>query len=139
MLSIKNLGQAVRPIILGCVAIASMAFTTVDSGVSGSRGYSGRPKEAGSSAATTISVGNLDHNVTQDELRAAFQSYGEVTCVEILRDPDTGQPRGFGFVFMPNYDAAQKAIAGLNGTQMGQRKINVKEAEPRKEGPCAGS
>lgn len=78
-----------------------------------------------------IYVGNLDFNVTEDELRQAFSSYGQVDNVTILKDRDTGQPRGFGFVEMANDEEADKAINGMNGAQLGSRAINVNEARPK--------
>lgn len=80
-----------------------------------------------------IYVGNLDYNVTEDELRGAFAAYGQVENVTIMRDRDTGQPRGFGFVEMANDEEAEKAIAGTNGTQLGNRNLNVNEARPKTE------
>jgi RNA recognition motif-containing protein len=80
-----------------------------------------------------IYVGNLDYNVTEQELRAAFEAYGQVDNVTILRDRDTGQPRGFAFVEMANDEEADKAISGTNGTQLGSRALNVNEARPRAE------
>ena len=68
-----------------------------------------------------IYVGNLDFNVSEDELRQAFAAYGQVDTVTILKDRDTGQPRGFGFVEMANDEEAEKAINGINGTQLGSR------------------
>ena len=80
-----------------------------------------------------IYVGNLDYNVTEQDLRTAFEAYGKVDNVSILRDKQTGQPRGFGFVEMGSDEEAQKAIAGTNGTQLGGRAISVNEARPRAE------
>lgn len=82
-----------------------------------------------------IYVGNLDYNVTEQDLRTAFEAYGQVDNVTIMRDRDTGQPRGFAFVEMANDEEAQKAIAGTNGTQLGNRNINVNEARPKTERP----
>jgi cold-inducible RNA-binding protein len=78
-----------------------------------------------------IYVGNLDFNVSEDELRQAFAAYGQVDNVTILKDRDTGQPRGFGFVEMANDEEAEKAINGINGTQLGSRALNVNEARPK--------
>jgi cold-inducible RNA-binding protein len=80
-----------------------------------------------------IYVGNLDYNITEQDLRAAFEAYGQVDNVTIMRDRDTGQPRGFAFVEMANDEEAQKAITGTNGTQLGARNINVNEARPKTE------
>jgi RNA recognition motif-containing protein len=78
-----------------------------------------------------IYVGNLDFKVTEDELRQAFNAYGQVDNVTILKDRDTGQPRGFGFVEMANDEEAERAIQGMNGAQLGSRTLNVNEARPR--------
>lgn len=80
-----------------------------------------------------IYVGNLDYKVTEQDLRDAFEAYGKVDNVTILRDRDTGQPRGFAFVEMANDEEAQKAITGTNGSQIGSRAVNVNEARPRTE------
>ncbi len=80
-----------------------------------------------------IYVGNLDYGVTEDQLRAAFEAYGQVDKVTLIRDRDTGQPRGFGFVEMASDSEAQNAIQSLNGSQVGGRAITVNEARPRVE------
>ena len=80
-----------------------------------------------------IYVGNLDYNVTEDELRQAFGAYGQVDNVTIVKDRDTGQPRGFGFVEMSNDEEAENAINKVNGTQLGSRALNVNEARPKTE------
>jgi len=80
-----------------------------------------------------IFVGNLSFNTNEDELRQAFESYGQVERVSILTDRDTGRSRGFGFVEMANNDDGEKAIAALNGSQFGGRTINVNEARPKTE------
>src|SRR5690242_20954343 len=81
-----------------------------------------------------IYVGNLDFNVSEDELRQAFAAYGQVDNVTILKDRDTGQPRGFGFVEMANDEEAEKAINSMNGYQLGARALNVNEARPKTGG-----
>jgi RNA recognition motif-containing protein len=78
-------------------------------------------------------VGNLPYQTTEDELQSAFGSYGAVDRVSIVRDRDTGQPRGFAFVEMPNSTEAEKAIAGMNGREMNGRALNVNEARPRED------
>ncbi len=80
-----------------------------------------------------IFVGNLDFNVSEDELRNLFASYGQVDRVTILTDRDTGRSRGFGFVEMTNGEDGEKAIAALNGTQLSGRTLNVNEARPKAE------
>jgi RNA recognition motif-containing protein len=82
---------------------------------------------------TNIFVGNLSYQTSQEDLEAAFAAYGTVERVSIVRDRDTGQPRGFAFVEMTNAQEASKAIAGLNGKEMNGRALNVNEARPREE------
>jgi len=78
-----------------------------------------------------IYVGNLDYQLTEDNLKAAFQAYGDVESVRIITDRDTGRPKGFGFIEMPEKEEALKAIEALNGTELGGRKITVNESRPR--------
>jgi cold-inducible RNA-binding protein len=80
-----------------------------------------------------IFVGNLSFNTNEDELRQMFEAYGQVDRVSIMTDRDTGRSRGFGFVEMTNNDDGEKAIAALNGSQVGGRTINVNEARPKAE------
>jgi RNA recognition motif-containing protein len=86
-----------------------------------------------------IYVGNLDFRCTEDELRALFEAYGKVDKVAIMRDQDSGQSRGFAFAEMSNDEEGEKAIAGLNGSLMEGRNLNVNEARPKRERtPSAG-
>jgi cold-inducible RNA-binding protein len=80
-----------------------------------------------------IFVGNLSFNTNEDDLRQAFEAYGQVDRVSIMTDRDTGRSRGFGFVEMTNNEDGEKAIAALNGSQLGGRTINVNEARPKAE------
>src|SRR5246500_5532340 len=80
-----------------------------------------------------IFVGNLSFNTNEDELRRLFESYGQVDRVSILTDRDTGRSRGFGFVEMASSEDGEKAIAALNGAQIGGRTLNVNEARPKPE------
>ena len=80
-----------------------------------------------------IFVGNLSFNTNEDELRQAFEAYGQVDRVSIMTDRDTGRSRGFGFVEMNSSEDGEKAIAALNGAQIGGRTINVNEARPKAE------
>ena len=80
-----------------------------------------------------IFVGNLAFTATADEVRQLFEGYGVVDTVRLLNDRETGQPRGFGFVEMPNATEAQAAIAGLNGKDLGGRPLTINEARPREE------
>jgi len=78
-----------------------------------------------------IYIGNLSFNTTEDQLRQAFESFGEVSSVNIITDKFSGKPRGFAFVEMSNQDEANAAITGLNGQDMDGREMNVNEARPR--------
>lgn len=78
-----------------------------------------------------IYVGNLSPKTSEDELRAAFEEFGEVDSAKIIKDNFTGKSRGFGFVEMPNQAQAQAAIAGLNGRDVGGSALTVNEARPR--------
>ncbi len=80
-----------------------------------------------------IFVGNLSFNTNEDELRQLFEGYGQVERVSILTDRETGRSRGFGFVEMASNEDGDKAIAALNGSQVGGRTINVNEARPKTE------
>jgi uncharacterized membrane protein YgcG len=80
-----------------------------------------------------IFVGNLDFNTSEEELRQMFEAHGQVDRVSIMTDRDTGRSRGFGFVEMTNTEEGDKAIAALNGTQVGGRTLNVNEARPKVE------
>jgi cold-inducible RNA-binding protein len=85
-----------------------------------------------------IFVGNLSFSVTEAVLRSLFEKYGSVESVNIVTDRDSGQPRGFGFVEMPNDAEAAKAINGLNGKDVEGRTLNVNEARPKAEGSRGG-
>jgi RNA recognition motif-containing protein len=80
-----------------------------------------------------IFVGNLALTTTEEELRQLFEPYGSVERVQIMTDRETGRPRGFGCVEMPDARAARAAIAGLQGTPLGGRTLSVNEARPREE------
>lgn len=81
-----------------------------------------------------IFVGNLSYQTTQEDLHAAFAAYGSVERVNIVTDRDTGQARGFAFVEMTESQAAQTAIAQLNGADLHGRTLNVNEARPKPTG-----
>jgi cold-inducible RNA-binding protein len=80
-----------------------------------------------------IFVGNLDFNTSEEELRQLFEVHGQVDRVSIMTDRDTGRSRGFGFVEMASAEDGEKAIAALNGSQVGGRTLNVNEARPKPE------
>jgi RNA recognition motif-containing protein len=78
-----------------------------------------------------IFVGNLSFGATEDAVRALFEAHGTVDRVSIVTDRETGQPRGFGFVEMANDAEAERAIAALNGQELGGRTLNINEARPK--------
>jgi RNA recognition motif-containing protein len=78
-------------------------------------------------------VGNLSYRLTEDELRQAFEEYGQVSSCTIIKDRATGESKGFGFLEMPNRDEAEQAMQSLNGRDLKGRKLNVNEARPRTE------
>ena len=85
-----------------------------------------------------IYVGNLDFKSTEDELRLAFEAFGQVNKVTIVTDRDTGQRRGFAFVEMANDAEGANAIAGLAGATLGEKSLLVSEARPKRENPGFG-
>ena len=80
-----------------------------------------------------IYVGNLSYSTNDDELRAAFEQFGEVVEARVAIARYTERSRGFGFVEMPDGGQAQSAIEGLNGTDLAGRTLNVNEARPRED------
>ena len=85
-----------------------------------------------------IYVGSLPYKATEEDLRKAFEAFGQVETVKIIKDRYSGESKGFGFIEMPNKNEAQSAIEGLNGRELKGRKINVNEARPRSEGYSGG-
>jgi len=85
-----------------------------------------------------IYVGNLANQATEDDLRKAFEAFGQVESANIIKDKFSGESRGFGFVQMPSKQEALKAIEQMNGTDLMGRTINVNEARPRAERPGGG-
>ena len=82
-----------------------------------------------------IYVGNLSYRTTEDELRTAFEAYGAVSSTSIIRDRDSGQSKGFGFVEMGSEAEAQAAIQGAHGQNYGGRDLVVNEARPMEPRP----
>ena len=80
-----------------------------------------------------IYVGILSYSTNDDELRSAFEQFGEVVEAHVAIDRYTERSRGFGFVEMPDGGQAQSAIEGLNGTDLAGRTLNVNEARPRED------
>ena len=82
-----------------------------------------------------IYVGTLPYSTTAEELQEVFAAFGEVSAARIVNDRETGRPKGFGFVDMPNDAEARAAIEALNGNDIGGRKAVVNEARPREARP----
>ncbi len=80
-----------------------------------------------------VFVGNLSDETNEDNLRQAFESYGQVGSVTIVRDVVTGKSRGFGFVIMPSMNEAQNAIEKINGKDLRGQKINAEKARTKKK------
>jgi RNA recognition motif-containing protein len=85
-----------------------------------------------------IFVGNLDFNVTENDLQDAFAAHGTVVEANVVTDRTTSRPRGFAFVTMSSPEEGQKAIAALNGKELGGRALVVNLARPREEGSRGG-
>jgi RNA recognition motif-containing protein len=80
-----------------------------------------------------IYVGNLPYSLTEDDLKAAFSEFGEVSSASIIMDKMSGQSKGFGFVEMPDNSEADQAIKALNESALNGRNIKVNQARPRGE------
>ncbi len=78
-------------------------------------------------------VGNLSYKTTEDELRDLFSQAGDVTDVVIIKDRDTGNSKGFGFVTMDSQESANAAVQQFNGYSLGNRELKVNPARPREE------
>src|SRR5579862_6400755 len=85
-----------------------------------------------------IYVGNLNFGTTEQTLRSLFEQYGTVNRVNLMTDRDTGQPKGFALVEMPNDEEARKAMSAINGTDVGGRTLAVNEARPKTDRPGGG-
>ena len=78
-----------------------------------------------------IYIGNMSYETTEEQLRQAFQGFGEVSTVKVITDRESGQPKGFAFVEMPTATEANAAISRLNGSDMNGRVLNVNQAKPK--------
>ncbi len=78
-----------------------------------------------------IYVGNLSYKATEEDIRQVFEPFGQVSSAAIIKDKYSRQPRGFGFVEMPERAEAQAAIENLNGKDLLGQPMNVNEARPR--------
>jgi RNA recognition motif-containing protein len=84
-------------------------------------------------------VGNLPHSTTESELRNVFEVHGPVEKITMVTDRDTGRSRGFAFVEMASATEADKAVAALNGTDLGGRTLTINEAKPKTDRPRGGN
>lgn len=91
----------------------------------------GEPWLIGVDAYVKIYVGNLSFRATDEDLRAAFEPYGEVVSARVIKDKETGRSRGFGFVEMPNQEQGNSAIEKVNNTEIVDRAVRVNEAQER--------
>ena len=85
-----------------------------------------------------IYVGNLSYETTEEDLKIAFEPFGKIDSVKIIKDSDSGRSKGFGFVEMASKVEGQSAIDGLNGKELKGKAINVNEARPRTESRGGG-
>lgn len=83
-------------------------------------------------------VGNLPHSTTESELRSLFEPHGQVEKISLVTDRETGRSRGFAFVEMTDSGEAEKAIAALNGSELGGRALKINEARPKTDRPRGG-
>jgi len=86
-----------------------------------------------------IYVGNLSPEVTEDDLREAFETYGQISSAKVIKDRFTGEPRGFGFIEMPDQQEARAAMEALNGSELKGKAIIVNEARSRTDKRRRGS
>jgi cold-inducible RNA-binding protein len=86
----------------------------------------------------SIFVGNMSFQTTESALQELFKPFGQVTRIHLPADRDTGRARGFAFVEMPNDEEAAKAIAALDGKEVGGRNLKVNEARPKTERSSSG-
>jgi RNA recognition motif-containing protein len=86
-----------------------------------------------------IYVGNLSTAVNENDLREAFQAFGEVSRAAVIKDKFSGESRGFGFIEMPNPTEANSAISMMNGKDLKGRSAKVNEAKPRTDSSRSGS
>lgn len=80
----------------------------------------------------TVYVGNMSHDITEEQVRELFADHGSVQDIRIITDPYTGRPRGFAFVDMATEDGAAKAISEVDGQTVDGRELKVAEAKPRR-------
>lgn len=85
-----------------------------------------------------IYVGNIPREVTDDDLKQAFEAYGQIESAAVIKDKFTGESRGFGFIEMPSASEASAAISGMNGKELKGRALKVNEARPREDNRGGG-
>jgi RNA recognition motif-containing protein len=85
-----------------------------------------------------IFVGNLARDVTEEDLKAQFAPFGEVSSVALIKDKYSGQPKGFAFVEMANKEEGEAALAGLKGKMLKERTLDLSEARPRTDSRGGG-
>jgi RNA recognition motif-containing protein len=127
-----RLESFVLPVLGHCRSGSSARPKPDTSEVSSNRGNSAQVNVfavlSGEISMTKLYVGNLSFDATEDSLRALFAQYGTVDSAKLISDRETGRPRGFGFVEMPNADAS-KAMQALNGKEFQGRALRVNEAQ----------
>ena len=89
------------------------------------------PLDARKVTVISVYIGNLPYDTTEEQVIALFKEFGEVNRAALVKDRETGRPRGFGFVEMPNDDEARKAIDALSGKDYEGRPLTVNEARNR--------
>src|SRR5262245_29483816 len=90
-------------------------------------------RSRGRTGMKSLFVGNMSFQTTEADLTALFQPFGQVRRIHIVTDRETGRARGFAFVEMPNDTEAAKAIAALDGKEVGGRNLKINEARPKSE------
>jgi cold-inducible RNA-binding protein len=85
-----------------------------------------------------IYAGNLSYNTKDEDLKKAFEQFGQVDSAVVVTDKIDGRSKGFGFVEMPNNDEAMTAIKEMNGQELNGRELKVNESRPKPEGEGRG-
>ena len=98
-------------------------------------GRNSKRKDAEKGHRMNIYVGNIPYSMTENEVKALFEQYGEVSNARVITDRETGRAKGFAFVEMPNKEQAIAAIEAVNGSEQGGRSLIVNEARPREDRP----
>ena len=79
---------------------------------------------------TKLYVGNLPYETTENDLQTLFEGMGQISTITVMKDRETGRPRGFAFIEMSNTDGARRAISELDKHEYGGRNLTVNEAKP---------